>query len=147
MHTLMETSDGYGDLHKGRMEDDEDGGTPMPSATGTLDRKTSQAPPTTCFQPNQLLTNATRPTNNDDTACGCHDDDENDGRMMTMMKIAARRWSLLDNSRKVDSMVLDYQVRPILLSPLSARASSSQASVLTRESDLRAFTIVIVVTS
>jgi hypothetical protein len=49
---MEETSDhgGDGDLHQGRMEDDEDGGTSMPSATGTLDRKTSQASPTTCFQ-------------------------------------------------------------------------------------------------
>jgi hypothetical protein len=56
-----------GDLHQERMEDDEDGGTPMlsatgtldrktgqvtpmrQSATGTLDRKTDQASPTTCF--------------------------------------------------------------------------------------------------
>jgi hypothetical protein len=48
-NTRLETSDGYGDLHQGRMEDDGDGGTLMPSATGTLDRKTSQAPPTTCW--------------------------------------------------------------------------------------------------
>jgi hypothetical protein len=43
--TLMETNNGHGDLHQGRMEDDEDGGTPMLSATGTLDRKTGQATP------------------------------------------------------------------------------------------------------
>jgi hypothetical protein len=58
-------SDGHGDdLHQGRMEDDEYGGTPMPSATGTLDRKTSQVSPTTCFQPS-TLTNETRPTTPD----------------------------------------------------------------------------------
>jgi hypothetical protein len=54
-----ETRDGHGDLHQGRMEDDGNGGTPMPSATGTLDRKTSQASPATCFQP-RPITNVTR---------------------------------------------------------------------------------------
>jgi hypothetical protein len=76
----METSN----LHKGRMEDDEDGGTLMPSATGTLDRKTSQASPTTCFQPRELPT-TTRSINND-KACRGHEEedetkDEKDGRM------------------------------------------------------------------
>jgi hypothetical protein len=81
-NTLMEIGDGYGDLDKGRMEDDGDGGTPMlsatgtldrktgqatpmrQSATGTLDRKTDQAPPTTCIQPS-TLTNETRSIIND----------------------------------------------------------------------------------
>jgi hypothetical protein len=72
--TLMETSDGYGDdLHQGRIKDDEDGGTPMLSATGTLDRKNDQAPPTTCFQPS-TPTHEKRPTTNDKE---CRDHDEN----------------------------------------------------------------------
>jgi hypothetical protein len=125
--TLMETSDdGHGDdLHQGRMEDDEDGSTPMlsatgtldrktgqatpiwQSATGTLDRKTNQAPPMTCFQP-RTLTNETRPTTNS-KECRGHDEDTKDGCRMTMMSTAASRGKLLDDDRQVDSMVLDYQ--------------------------------------
>jgi hypothetical protein len=79
--TMMETSDGHGDLHQGRLEDDGDGAATVPSATGTLDRKTSQAPPTrTCFQTREL-TNAMRSTNND-KACRCHDEDETDRWMI-----------------------------------------------------------------
>jgi hypothetical protein len=91
-NTRLETSDGYGDLHQGRMEDDEDGGSLMPSATGTLDRKTSQASPATCFQPNRAT--------NKDKACRCQDADANDGWMRRMMmRTAARQWNLLDDNR------------------------------------------------
>jgi hypothetical protein len=104
----METRDGHGDdLHQGRMEDDEDGGTPMlsetgtldrktgqatpmrQSATGTLDRKTDQAPPMTCFQPS-TLNNETRPTT-PDKKCRGHDEEAKDGDRTTMMRTAARR--------------------------------------------------------
>jgi hypothetical protein len=128
--TLLETSDhGHGDdLHQGRMEEDEDGGTPMmsatgtldrktgqatpmrQSATGTLDRKTDQATPTTCFQPSTPTHENKRPTRTNDKECRCHDDDAQDGcRMLAMKSIAARRGKLLDDDRQVDSMVLDYQ--------------------------------------
>jgi hypothetical protein len=63
------------DLHQGRMEDDEGrGGTPMLPATGTLDRKTSQAPPTTCFHKNQdeptKRRNQSQETNKKRNQCG-----------------------------------------------------------------------------
>jgi hypothetical protein len=107
--TLRETrSDGHGDdLHQGRMEDDEDGGTPMmstpstldrktgqdttmrQSAIGTLDRKTDQAPPTTCFLPS-TLTNETRPTT-PDKKCRGHEEEAKDGGRTAMMRTAARR--------------------------------------------------------
>jgi hypothetical protein len=123
--TLVETSDGHGDdLHQeGRMEDDEDGGTPMlsatgtldrktgqatpmrQSATGTLDRKTDQAPTMTCFQPS-TPTHEKRPTTND-KECRGHEEDTKDGcSRMTRMSIAARQGKLLDDDRQVDSMVL-----------------------------------------
>jgi hypothetical protein len=72
-----ETRDGgpHGDLHQGRMEDDEDGGSPMPSATGTLDRKTSQASPTTCLLHREQPTRSI----NKDKACRCHREDAKDG--------------------------------------------------------------------
>jgi hypothetical protein len=101
------TSDGHGDdLHQGRMEDDEDDGTPMlsatstldrktgqattmrQSATGTLDRKTDQAPPTTCFLPS-TLTNETRPTT-PDKKCRGHEEEAQDGGRMTRRRTAAR---------------------------------------------------------
>jgi hypothetical protein len=99
--TQIETSDdGHGDdLHQGRMEDDEDGGTPMMSATGTLDRKTDQAPPTTCFQPSTPTHENKRPTTNDKECRGHDEDAKEGGRMMVMTSIAARRgryWTMTD---------------------------------------------------
>jgi hypothetical protein len=94
--------DEHGDLHQGRMEDDGDGGATMPSATGTLDRKTSQAPPTTCFQPRTLTKARTRSINND-KACRCHEDE----RTMTMtmtprtLKMTTSQPDLMDEDHAV----------------------------------------------
>jgi hypothetical protein len=150
--TLMETSDGHGDdLHQGGMEDDEDGGTPMmsatgtldrktgqvtpmpQSATGTLDRKTDQAPPTTCFQPS-TLTNETRLTN-PEKKCRVHEDeDAMDGGRMTMRRTAARRGNDWMTTDKWTPWYCNQGEAQITFSTLGP--SGCRGSVSTRGCDL-----------
>jgi hypothetical protein len=149
--TLLETSDGHGDdLHQGRMEDDEDDGTPRmsatgtldrktgkatpmrQSATGTLDRKTDQAPPTTCFQPS-TPTNETRPTN-PDKKCRGHDEDATDGGRTTMRRTAARRGTYWMTTDKWTPWYCNQGEAQITFSSLGP--SGWRGSVSTRGCDL-----------